>query len=248
MKIWDSIRKIRSAFLYICSFFSGEDMETDEKLFKSVESYIKERVGMEDEILEKARASSEKSSMPGAAVSPNQGKFLQILAKSNNSTNILEIGTLAGYSTIWLARALGENGKLITIEYDKDNWKIARENIKAAGLDKIVSLKNGKALEILPEIMESNTEPFDFIFIDADKAPYLEYLKWAIKLGRKGTIIVLNNVVRNGEILNKGTGDPKVRGVQRLNDYLKECAEADFTIIQTAGEKGYDGMAIGLVK
>ncbi len=222
-------------------------MEITEKLFKTVDAYIKERVGIEDEILKMAGASSKKSSMPDAAISPNQGKFLQILARSVNSNKILEIGTLAGYSTIWLARALCDNGKLVTIEQDKNNWEIAKKNIKSADLDKTVTLINGNALEILPGIMESKTAPFDFIFIDADKTPYVEYLKWAIKLGRKGTIIVLDNVVRNGEILNKNTKDPKVLGVQRLNDYLKGCREADFTIIQTAGEKGYDGMAIGVV-
>ncbi len=223
-------------------------MKMNKKLFKSVDNYIKERTGEEDEVLKTVRASCKRSSMPEAAITPVQGKFLQVLARSCGAKKILEIGTLVGYSTIWLARALSHDGILITIEYDKGNWAIAKENIKSAGLDKTVSLKNGKALEILPEILESNIAPFDFIFIDADKPPYVEYLKWAIKLSRKGTVIALDNVIRKGEILNKKTEDPKVLGVQRLNDYLKKCTAADFAVIQTIGEKGYDGMAIGVVK
>ncbi|MGA2142001.1 MAG: O-methyltransferase [Brevinematales bacterium] len=223
-------------------------MEITVDLFKSVDGYISERVGTEDEILKTVRASCKKTSMPDAAVSPVQGKFLQVLARACGSKKILEIGTLAGYSTVWLARAMDGSGKLITIEYDKGNWEIAKENIRLANLDGIVQLKNGRALDILPEIMESGEGPFDFIFIDADKPPYVEYLNWAIKLSGKGTVIVLDNIIRKGEILNRSSEDPKVLGTRRLNDYLKECTEADFSIIQTAGEKGYDGMAIGVVK
>ncbi len=219
-----------------------------EDVFKAVDDYIKERVGFEDDILVKVRESSRFSTMPDANISPNQGKFLQILAKACNSSNILEIGTLVGYSTIWLARALQEGGKLITIESEEINYHLACKNIKEANFHGVVTIKKGKALDILPKIFENQTFAFDFIFIDADKPPYLEYLKWAIKMARKGSIIVLDNVIRNAQILEPNSTDPKVIGVKRLNDYLKNCKEADFTILQMVGEKEYDGMAIGIVK
>lgn len=186
--------------------------------------------------------------MPGANISPNQGKLLNILARACSSKNILEIGTLVGYSTIWLARALPEGGKLITIEYEKINYEIALENIRKANLEETITILHGKALDILPEIEKTQADPFDFIFIDADKPSYVDYLKWAIKLSRKGSLIVLDNVIRNARILDENSSVPKVIGVQRLNDYLKECQEVDFTILQMVGEKEYDGMAIGIRK
>lgn len=219
----------------------------NQNTFKAVDDYIKERIGIEDKILIKVRESCKKTSMPNANITPNQGKFLQILARSCKAKNILELGTLAGYSTIWLARALDNNGKLITIEYDENNYNIAKENFKKANLENIINIKKGIIFDILPEIEKSFTEPFDFVFIDADKPPYVEYLKWAIKHTRKEAIIVLDNVIRNGNILDEGTKDPSVIGVKKLNDYLKICKEVDFTILQMIGEKEYDGMAIGIV-
>jgi len=216
--------------------------------FKAVDDYIKERVGIEDQILIKTRESSQYSTMPGADISANQGKLLYILAKSCCAKNILELGTLVGYSTIWLARALPKSGKIITVEYEETNYNIACRNIEEAGYNDIVTIIRGKALDVLPKIEKNHLYPFDFIFIDADKPPYVEYLKWAIKLARKGSIIVLDNVIRNGKILEVDSSDPKVIGVQKLNDYLKECKEADFTILQMVGEKEHDGMAIGVVK
>ncbi|NLY74000.1 MAG: O-methyltransferase [Firmicutes bacterium] len=194
------------------------------------------------------RESGFRSTMPGANISPNQGKLLNILARACSSKNILEIGTLVGYSTIWLARALPEGGKLITIEYEKINYEIALENIRKANLEETITILHGKALDILPEIEKTQADPFDFIFIDADKPSYVDYLKWAIKLSRKGSLIVLDNVIRNARILDENSSVPKVIGVQRLNDYLKECQEVDFTILQMVGEKEYDGMAIGIRK
>lgn len=186
--------------------------------------------------------------MPEANISPNQGKSLNILARACSAKNILELGTLVGYSTVWLARALPAGGKLITIEYDETNYKIATENIKEANLEEVITIRQGKALEILPEIEKNQSETFDFIFIDADKPPYVEYLKWAIKLSRKGSMIVLDNVIRNAEVLKEETSDPRVVGVKNLNNYLKGCQAADFTILQMVGAKEYDGMAIGIVK
>ncbi|MGE5606258.1 MAG: O-methyltransferase [Bacteroidota bacterium] len=220
----------------------------NQEIFKAVDEYIKERVGLEDQILIKIRESGYRSTMPEANISPNQGKLLNILARTCSAKNILELGTLVGYSAVWLARALPVDGKLITIEYDATNYKIAKENIRNANLEDIITIKHGKALEILPDIEREQSEPFDFIFIDADKPPYVEYFKWAIKLSRKGSLIVLDNVIRNAKVLETENNDPKVVGVRKLNDYLKECREADFTILQTIGEKEYDGMAIGIVK
>ena len=209
--------------------------------FTAVDEYIKERVGLEDQILIKIRESGNRSTMPEANISPNQGKLLNILARARSAKNILELGTLVGYSTVWLARALPSGGKLITIEYDETNYKIAKTNFKEANLDEIITIKHGKALEILAEIEREQAEPFDFVFIDADKPPYVEYLKWAIKLSRKGSLIVLDNVIRNAKVLETDNNDPKVVGVRKLNDYLKDCHEADFTILQTIGEIRRDG-------
>lgn len=219
-----------------------------QETFKAVDDYIKERVGFEDQILIRVRESSRYSTMPEADISANQGKFLYILAKSCCAKNILELGTLVGYSTIWLARALPEDGKIITIEYDETNYNIACRNIEEAGYSNLVSIIKGKALDVLPDIEKKRLFPFDFIFIDADKPPYVEYVNWAIKFSRKGSIIVLDNVIRNARVLDNNTTDPKVIGVKRLNDYLKDCKEADFTILQMVGEKEYDGMAIGIVR
>jgi caffeoyl-CoA O-methyltransferase len=216
--------------------------------FRAVDVYIKDRVGLEDQILIKVRESSRYSTMPEASISANQGKFLYILAKSCSAKNILEIGTLVGYSTIWLARALPEGGKIVTIEYDETNYDIACKNIEEADYSDLVTIIKGKALDVLPDIEKKQLSPFDFIFIDADKPPYVEYLNWALKFSRKGSIIVLDNVIRNAKILDSNTSDPKVIGVKKLNDYLKDCKEADFTILQMVGGKDYDGMAVGIVR
>lgn len=216
--------------------------------FRAVDVYIKDRVGLEDQKLIKVRESSRYSTMPEASISANQGKFLYILAKSCSAKNILEIGTLVGYSTIWLARALPEGGKIVTIEYDETNYDIACKNIEEADYSDLVTIIKGKALDVLPDIEKKQLSPFDFIFIDADKPPYVEYLNWALKFSRKGSIIVLDNVIRNAKILDSNTSDPKVIGVKKLNDYLKDCKEADFTILQMVGGKDYDGMAVGIVR
>jgi predicted O-methyltransferase YrrM len=219
----------------------------DQELFESVDNYIGDLLGVEDNILKDAQKTMKDTSMPGANVSANQGKFLQVLAKSVNAKKILELGTLGGYSTIWLGRALPLNGHLVTIEFDQANADIARQNIIKAGLDPIVDIKVGKALDILPEIEAEELGPFDFIFIDADKPPYPEYFEWAIKLSRPGTIIVADNVIREGKVLDPESDDEKVKGVQRLNKMLAENKQVTATIIQTVGNKYHDGMAIAVV-
>lgn len=220
----------------------------DNKIFEEVDNYIGNLLIAEDEALRKAEQSLEEEGMPAISVSKNQGKFLQILALSCGAKRILEIGTLAGYSTIWLARALPEDGHLVTIEFEPHHSEVAERNITRAGLEHKVEIITGKAMEILQKLIDDNTEPFDFIFIDADKPPYTEYFQMALKLSHKGTMIIADNVVRNGDVLDVNSNDEKVKGVRRFNEFLSTCKEVNAAIIQNVGVKEYDGMAIAVVK
>ncbi|MBX7046034.1 MAG: O-methyltransferase [Ignavibacteria bacterium] len=215
--------------------------------FEDVDKYIEKLLIPQDEALIKAEESLIEENIPLISVSPNQGKFLQILAQSVQAKRILEIGTLAGYSTIWLARALPEDGKLITIEFEPHHSEVAKRNIERTGLQNKVETINGNAMDVLIKMIDDNTEPFDFIFIDADKPPYTEYFQMAVKLSRKGTMIIADNVIRNGDVLDENSSDEKVKGVQRFNKFLSECKEVNATIIQNVGVKEYDGMAITVV-
>jgi predicted O-methyltransferase YrrM len=218
------------------------------KLFKSVDKYIGKLLGVEDKALKSAMKTMKDTTIGPANVTANQGKFLQTLALACNAKKILELGTLGGYSTIWLGRALPVDGLLVTIELEQLNADIARKNIIKAGLDPIVDIRVGKALDLLPIIEVEDIGPFDMIFIDADKPPYAEYFEWALKLSRPGTIIVADNVIREGKVLDKDSKDEKVKGVQRFNKMLSENYLVTATIIQTVGEKDHDGMAIAIVK
>jgi caffeoyl-CoA O-methyltransferase len=218
------------------------------KLFKSVDKYIAKLTGQEDAALKSTLRTMKDTTMGNANVSANQGKFLQVLAIACNAKKILEIGTLGGYSTIWLGRALPHDGQLVTLELEPANADIARKNIIKAGLDPIVDIRVGKALELLPHLEAEDTGPFDFIFIDADKPPYTEYFEWALKLSRPGTIIVADNVIREGKVLDQHTTDEKVLGVQRFNKMLSENKQVVATIFQTIGDKEHDGMAMAVVK
>jgi predicted O-methyltransferase YrrM len=217
------------------------------KIFKSVDKYISKLMGVEDKALKSTLKTMKDTTMGMANVSANQGKFLQVLAIACNAKRILEIGTLGGYSTIWLARALPVDGQLVTLELEQSNADIARKNIIKAGLDPIVNIRVGKALDLLPLIEKEDPEPFDFIFIDADKPPYAEYFEWALKFSRPGTIIVADNVIREGKILDDNHPDAKVQGVQRFNKVLAANKQVTATIIQTVGDKDHDGMAIAVV-
>jgi len=217
------------------------------KLFKAVDRYIENLLGKEDKALKSAERQMKKADIPPMNVSANQGKFLQVLARMVSAKKILEIGTCGGYSTIWLARALPVDGHLITLEIDKDYAAIARESIIKAGLDTVVDIRVGKALDILNELDAEDGGPFDMIFIDADKPPYTEYFELALKLSRPGTVIVADNVVREGHILDEKHTDEKVKGVQRFNKMLAGNDKVTATIIQTVGVKYHDGMAIAVV-
>jgi predicted O-methyltransferase YrrM len=217
------------------------------KLFKQVDRYIENLLGKEDKALKSAVRLMSKNDIPPMNVSANQGKFLQVLARMANAKRILEIGACGGYSTIWLARSLPVDGHLITLEIDKDFAAVARESIIKAGLDTAVDIRVGKAIDLLHEIEAEDGDPFDMIFIDADKPPYAEYFDFTVKLSRPGTVIVADNVVREGKILDEKHADEKVQGVRRLNASLATDSRVVATIIQTVGVKYHDGMAIAVV-
>jgi caffeoyl-CoA O-methyltransferase len=217
-------------------------------IFEQVDEYIANLLGYEDEALKAATRSLDEAGMPPISVSPNQGKFLQVMAKLVNAKNILELGTLAGYSTIWMARALPEEGHLITIEYDPKHAEVARKNIERAGLASQVDVRVGKALDILPQLQEEGAGPFDMIFIDADKPPYAEYFQWAVRLARPGALIVADNVIRDGKVLAEAPADEMVAGAQRFNNMLGANDDVTATILQMVGMKDHDGMALAVVK
>lgn len=216
--------------------------------FESVDHYISNLLGHEDEALIAATKSLKEAGMPAISISPNQGKFLQVLALLCNAKNILELGTLAGYSTIWMARALPKDGKLITLEYDPKHAAVAQKNIERAGVAGQVQIRTGKALDILPQLHTEGAGPFDMIFIDADKPPYAEYFQWALRLSRPGTLIIADNVIRDGKVLDANPDDERVIGVQRFNNMLGASDAVTATILQMVGVKEYDGMAIAIVK
>jgi caffeoyl-CoA O-methyltransferase len=213
------------------------------EIFEQVDEYIRDLVGSEDEILKATNDSVNEANIPPISVSANQGKFLQVLAKTCNARNILEIGTLVGYSTIWMARALPKGGKLISLEYEPRHADVAKRNIDRAGLSNVVEIRVGKALDLLPKL----TGPFDMIFIDADKPPYKEYFEWAMKLSRPGTLIVADNVIRDGQVTDPDSKDEMVQGARRFNEFLSTVPGVTATIIQTVGSKMHDGMALAVV-
>lgn len=216
-------------------------------LFEAVDHYIAQLLGQEDEALKAVAPSLDAAQMPQISVSANQGKFLQILARLCNAKKILELGTLGGYSTIWMARVLPADGKLITLEYEAAYARVAQENIDRAGLHDQVEIRIGRAIDLLPQLAQEQAGPFDMIFIDADKPPYPEYFDWAIKLSRPGTLIVADNVVREGNVLDPEHPDERVQGVRRLNEMLSTDKRVTATIIQTVGSKEHDGMVIAVV-
>jgi caffeoyl-CoA O-methyltransferase len=222
--------------------------EMDQKIFKSVDQYISDLFNPGDEALTAAELSHKEEGIPHINVSPNLGKFLYLLAKLVNAKKILELGTLAGYSTIWLAKAVPETGRVISLELDPHHADIARKNISRAGLLDKIEIRVGKAIELLPVLVNENSGPFDMIFIDADKPPYTEYFEWSLKLSRPGTLIIADNVVRDGKVLDPNQSDPMVMGAQRFNKALAANENVEATILQTIGVKEYDGMAIAIVK
>jgi predicted O-methyltransferase YrrM len=213
----------------------------------AVDRYLTDLFVQPDPALEAALQASAAAGLPPIQVSPNQGKLLLLLARVQAARNILEIGTLGGYSTVWLARALPGNGRLITLELDEKFAAVARANIARAGLADVVELRLGRALQTLPQLAAEGRGPFDLIFIDADKASYPDYFKWALKLSRRGSLIIADNIVRKGAVADAASSDPNVQGVRRFNELLAAEPRVSATAIQTVGSKGYDGFAIALV-
>lgn len=212
-----------------------------------VDDYISNLLVASDSVLEQALIDSRMAGLPPIHVSPNQGKLLQILARALRARSILEIGTLGGYSAIWMGRALPADGHLITLEANPLHAEVARTNIGRAGLNHIVSVRPGKALDTLPVLAEEKLGPFDLTFIDADKPNNPGYFEWALKLSHRGSVIVVDNVVRNGAVQDPNSSDPNVLGVRRMNELIAAEPRVSATAIQTVGSKGYDGFAVILV-
>jgi predicted O-methyltransferase YrrM len=213
--------------------------------WQSVDAYIVDRLVPSDPALDNALSANSAAGLPPHDVAPNQGKFLHIVARMINARRILEIGTLGGYSSIWLARALPEDGKLITLEADPVHAKVAQLNITQARLANVVEVHVGPALETLPKL--SAEEPFDLIFIDADKPNNPDYLAWALRLSHPGTVIIGDNVVRDGAVTDPDSDDPRVQGVRRFFDLIADEPRLTATALQTVGSKGWDGFVIGIV-
>lgn len=209
----------------------------------AVDGYIANLLIPADPALDAALAASDAAGLPPHHISPAQGRLLVLLAQMQGARRILEIGTLGGYSTIWLARALPANGHLITLEVEPRHAEVAQANIARAGLADRVELHQGRAVDSLARLAAETTEPFDFIFIDADKPSNPEYLTFALKLARPGGVIIVDNVVRNGAVLG-AEGDANVRGIRRMNEMVAANPTLTATIIQTVGCKGYDGFAL----
>ena len=213
----------------------------------AVDRYVTDLFVVPEPALENALATSAAADLPAINVSPAQGKLLHLLARVHGARNILELGTLGGYSTIWLARALPAGGRLITLEANPKHAAVARANIAYAGLTRVVELRLGQAIETLPQLAAEKLGPFDLIFIDADKPGYPDYLFWALELSQPGSLIIADNVVRNGEVANAASTDPNVQGVRRYNALLAAEPRVTATVLQTVGSKGYDGLAVALV-
>ena len=213
----------------------------------AVDRYITGLFAHNDDALDAALRESAAAGLPAIHVSPVQGKLLHLLARAQGARTILEIGTLGGYSTIWLARALPPGGRLVTLEAEPRHAEVARRNIARAGLAGIVEFRVGRALDLLPRIAEEARGPFDLIFIDADKAGYPDYFPWALRLARRGSLILADNVVRKGAVVDEHSTDPSVQAVRRMNELVAREGRVSATEIQMVGAKGYDGLMIAVV-
>jgi caffeoyl-CoA O-methyltransferase len=221
---------------------------TTDTLYADVDRYVAALFAPEDEALAAVERSVTEADLPPIGVSPTEGKLLHVLATLRGAEAILEIGTLAAYSTIWMARALPPGGRLVTIEVDPKHAEVARRNLERAGLADRVSVLTGRALDVLPALAAEGAGPFDMVFIDADKAPYAEYLEWALRLGRPGTLVVADNVIRSGRVLDESGDDADIAGIRRFNAALAAHPGLSAIAIQTVGGRGHDGMAIAVMR
>ncbi len=217
------------------------------RTWTAVDRYLADLFVGPDPVLDAALDASAAANLPPINVSPVQGKLLSLLVTMTGATRVLEIGTLGGYSTIWLARGLPAGGRVVTLELDERHAAVARANIARAGFQDVVEVRVGRALDLLPQLAERSEGPFDLIFIDADKVSYPAYLDWAVRLARPGTVIVADNVVRDGAVADPRSTDESVRGVQRFNAAVAADRRLSATAVQTVGAKGYDGFALVVV-
>lgn len=215
-----------------------------QELWTSVEEYVDGLLIPADPVLEAARKSSEDAGLPVIAVTASQGRLLHLLAKMLGARRILEIGTLGGYSAIWMARALPVDGRLVTLEFEPKHFTVARENIARANLSDRVDQRLGAALDSLPLLEAEGAGPFDFVFIDADKENCAPYFAWAVRLSRPGSVIVVDNVIREGEVANAESTDAMVQGIRRFNESVAAEPRVTATTVQTVGSKGYDGFTL----
>ena len=213
----------------------------------SVDDYFRTLVVRPDEALDAALHDAEAAGLPAISVSPAQGKLLHLVARILGARRILEVGTLAGYSTIWLARALPPGGRVITLEADDKHARVARANLERAGLSGIVDVRLGLALDTLQQLEAEGAGPFDLIFIDADKVNTADYFRRALRLSRPGSLIIVDNVVRDGAVADPATTDASVQGMRRFSDAVSKEPRVSATAIQTVGSKGYDGFVLALV-
>jgi predicted O-methyltransferase YrrM len=213
----------------------------------AVDRYIEQLLLPEDAALEAALRASAEAGLPAIGVSPPQGKMLELLVRIRGARTVLELGTLGGYSTIWLARGLPSDGRLVTLELNPDYAEVARANIARAGLDHLVEQRVGPAIETLPRLVAERAGPFDFIFIDADKVSYPDYFPFTLELAAPGTVIVADNLVRDGAVIDAANEDASVGGSRRFTELLGAEPRVSATLIQTVGSKGYDGFALAVV-
>ncbi|MEU2180304.1 O-methyltransferase [Streptomyces thermolilacinus] len=213
----------------------------------AVDAYLTDQLAPADEALTAALAASDEAGLPKIAVAPNQGKLLHLLARVQGARTVLEVGTLGGYSTIWLGRALPPDGKLISLEYDPAHAEVARLNLARAGLDQVAEVRTGAALDTLPKLEAEGVGPFDLVFIDADKKNNPHYVEWALRLTRPGSVIVVDNVVRGGMITDEESSDEAIVATREMFDLVARDPRLDATAFQTVGVKGYDGLLIARV-
>jgi predicted O-methyltransferase YrrM len=220
-----------------------------QKVWIEVDRYFSDRLAPReaDDVFDAALAANKNAGLPPIDVSRLQGKFLEFLVRISGARRVLEIGTLGGYSTLWLARGLPEGGKIVTLEFDPHHAETARENLRNAGVLERVEILVGRAVDSLPTLEGRNDGPFDLIFIDADKESYPEYLEWALNLSRVGTVIVADNVVRDGKVADADCKEQLVQGVRRFTERLAVEPRLSATVLQTVGAKGYDGFAVAVV-
>jgi predicted O-methyltransferase YrrM len=220
---------------------------TPDSQWTAVDAYVNRVLTADDEVLSGAIKASETAGLPAISVTPQQGKLLHTLARAIHARAILEIGTLGGYSTIWLARAIAPGGLVTTIEADARHAEVARRNIRHAGVERLVDLRVGRAQDVLPQLESERAGPFDFVFIDADKPSTTDYFNWALTLSRPGALIFVDNVVRNGGLGDASTSDADAQGMRRFTEALGRDRRVTASVIQTVCSKGYDGFALALV-